>query len=556
MRKLAFLLFNLLIINIYCQVIKSDDMFNRIYNRNSVTFIMLAHGDKYDSFILNNFLKEKFSKYNQNLVDFNVINTTLDRNASQKEKEKMITETLIKEKIAQKVVSVWFNRDDAGFMNMEKVKERGLYNATEYQSLIAEKSHRSFDILKDAGEDLLNKSFVIVFDVSNISQFVSKAGILTWDGMIETYLYSIPFENETKIEFWDKCWLTEADKPNLNEEEISKKIENFENFNFKLKSEFQTKTPVAKNTSLTMINAFTTFSIAMTENSNNPTNIRYTGDGVAEFNNFMQYAYQTGMQAIEKFRPDFIVKTAINSVKPVAAKIGEKEGLKRRQRYDVYVGSYNEKKDIVESKYVGTVRAAKIAKNTDISTGKSMKSEFATIYQKQKIQPYMTIQQKNDKQISLYADYISSPGNGIFSFGMENLNFITKNSFSGSLLMDLVLSSNKGDYYKGIYDEYIYMENFSFLVRLGYSLGINLFHPNLKLSTFLNGGFGACSYSHLTYTGYWETYSYIDATYSYGLKLGFNFTNSIQLYCKLEKFSTSWATNIPLCSGIGLKYSL
>lgn len=556
MRKLAFFLFNLLIINIYCQEIKSDDMFNRIYNRNSVTFIMLAHGDKYDSFILNNFLKEKFSKYNQNFVDFNVINTTLNRNASQKEKEKMITETLKKEKIAQKVVSVWFNRNDAGFMNMEKIKERGLYNATEYQSLIAEKSHRSFDILKDAGEDLIKKSYVIVFDVSNISESVSKAGILTWDGMIETYLYSIVFNEEIKNEFWDKCWLEEADKSKLSDQDIDKKLENFENFSFKIKSELQTKNTVAKNTSLTMINAFTTFGLAMTENSNNPSNIRYTGDGVAEFNNFMQYAYQTGMQAIEQFRPDFIVKTAINSVKPVAAKIGVKEGLKRKQRYDVYVGSYNEKKDIVESKYVGTVRAAKIANNTDISSGKSMTSEFVTIYQKQSIQPYMTIQQKNDKQISLFADFIASSGNGIFSVGIENLNFITKNSFSGSLLMDLVLSSNKGDYYKGIYDEYIYMENISFLVRLGYSLGINLFHPNLKLSTFLNGGFGACSFSHLTYTGYWESYSYIDATYSYGLKLGYNFTNSIQLYYKIEKFSTAWATNIPFCSGFGLKYSL
>lgn len=539
MKKVTFFLFLAIsAIQLLGQSVNSDMMFNRIYNRNSITFVMLTHGDEYDSYVVNNFLKEKFSKYNQNEIGFNLINTSISRDVSQDQKSAMILNTLNKEQTAKKIISVWFNRDENGLMDLEKVKERGVYDANEYQSFIANQSVRGVRLLQDAGDNLISKSFIVVFDVSNITKNISKAGILTWNGNVETYVYTINFTDEVKNNFWTNCWVSKSNDEKLTQTEIESKVANFNQNEFKVNPLFYSKNAVIRNTSKDMLNAFATFSLALTENSNNPTYISYNGDGVNEFNEFMGNAYITGMQAIEKKRPDFIVKTAISSVKPVQAKIGVKESLRKKQKYDVYVGKYNEKTDSIESKYVGSIRAAKIVDNTDTINGKSLTSKFATIYQKREFQPFMTIQQKNDKQIGWYYDMCFNDFGGDYTLGMETLNFITPSGFSGALSMDANLLA------------FSVAELGSFYLRLGYNFGFNLVHPNIKITPFLTGGMGVIA-------GGGE--SSLDLSFSWGTKLSYNLSEPFQLYLKLEKESSlylsSYDVSLPAYIGAGLKYS-
>jgi hypothetical protein len=295
-----------------------------------------------------------------------------------------------------------------------------------------------------------------------------------------------------------------------------------------------------------MLNAFMSAALAMTEQKGEDNTIAYHGDGVREFNNFMQYAFTDAMRSVEKIRPDFKVKTPIVETKPVEAKIGTKEGLKRKQRYEVYEGELNPATNEIKSKYVGTVRAAKIAKNNDTtSVARAMTSKFATVFQKKPIQPHMFIEQKNDKTTSLYLDMSSGGGTSIYAFGLQNMNFITRYSLSGSLMMDLCLMryndiSSNYDYYNYSYSE-ISKTSTSYYLRLGYAFGINLFHPNIKFSPFGMGGIGQSSEG-------------LDSFYSYGGKLSYSLSTAWQIYFKTETI-TAKGVDAESTLGGGIQYS-
>lgn len=69
-------------------------------------------------------------------------------------------------KIPNQIISKWYNLGDFdsqtnSFFDMELIKERGLYNATEFDKNIAEKSTRGMAMLADAGEKLIKNTFVV-----------------------------------------------------------------------------------------------------------------------------------------------------------------------------------------------------------------------------------------------------------------------------------------------------------------------------------------------------------------------------------------------------------
>lgn len=71
--------------------------------------------------------------------------------------------------IANQLVGKWYDRKDEmnesanppSFFDMELIKKRGLYNASEFDKLVAEKSARGVSMLADAGEELIKNTFVI-----------------------------------------------------------------------------------------------------------------------------------------------------------------------------------------------------------------------------------------------------------------------------------------------------------------------------------------------------------------------------------------------------------
>ena len=111
------------------------------YRRSSLYSLMINHTDqKFASEIRNSFLNIPIpDKYNDHDLSVKVvdINTKL-KNASSNKENEAITTFLNDNQIAGRMVAKWFNRDKyTGACDMELVKERGLYNANEFDKQMA-----------------------------------------------------------------------------------------------------------------------------------------------------------------------------------------------------------------------------------------------------------------------------------------------------------------------------------------------------------------------------------------------------------------------------------
>ena len=158
---------------------------NLKYRRSSIYTLMISHEDqKFASEIKDAFVKIPVpDKFNDHELSVKILSLDKKLKGASSDKENSdISSFLERNKIASRLVAKWFNRDvNTGTCNMELVKERGLYNATEYDRVLAEKSARSTALLMDAGEDLIGNTFVLVNDIRYVDK--SKAGAAVGMGL-------------------------------------------------------------------------------------------------------------------------------------------------------------------------------------------------------------------------------------------------------------------------------------------------------------------------------------------------------------------------------------
>lgn len=158
---------------------------NLKYRRSSIYSLMISHEDqKFASEIKDAFVKIPVpDKFNDHELSVKILSLDKKLKGASSDKENSdISSFLDRNKIASRLVAKWFNRDvNTGTCNMELVKERGLYNATEYDRILSEKSARSTALLMDAGEDLIGNTFVLVNDIRYVDK--SKAGTAVGMGL-------------------------------------------------------------------------------------------------------------------------------------------------------------------------------------------------------------------------------------------------------------------------------------------------------------------------------------------------------------------------------------
>lgn len=160
--------FAALVGSVYAQEPVSD------YRRSSIYSVLVNHTDQqFANEIKEAFLQipvpDKFNDHNLSVKVLNM-NTKLSGAGSQKENP-TITAFLNDNKVASRLVGRWFNRDSyTGQCDMELVKERGLYNATEFDKQLAMRSARGVAMLQDAGEDLIGNTFVLVNDIRYVDK--------------------------------------------------------------------------------------------------------------------------------------------------------------------------------------------------------------------------------------------------------------------------------------------------------------------------------------------------------------------------------------------------
>ena len=144
------------------------------YRRSSIYSILINHIDqKFANDIKKAFLQIPVpDKYNDHDLSVKVLSLNEKLKGAKKDDENpLISEFLTNNKVASRLVGRWFNRDAyTGACNMDLVKERGLYNATEFDRQLALHSARGMAMLQDAGEELIGNTFVLVNDIRYVDK--------------------------------------------------------------------------------------------------------------------------------------------------------------------------------------------------------------------------------------------------------------------------------------------------------------------------------------------------------------------------------------------------
>ena len=153
------------------------------YRRSSLYSVMVNHTDqKYAEEIKDAFLDmEVPDKYNDHNLSVKVLDMEKKLKGARSDQEsQIITDFLNTNKVASRLVAKWFNRDAfAGQCDGELVKERGMYNASEFDKEMAARSQRAKALLEDAGEDLIGNTFVLVNDIRYVDKSQKAKGFAT-----------------------------------------------------------------------------------------------------------------------------------------------------------------------------------------------------------------------------------------------------------------------------------------------------------------------------------------------------------------------------------------
>ncbi len=335
-----FIIIQLLAITFACQIQAQEEEGEMKYRRGSLYSMMVNHeGREFGDEIKDVFLKIPVpDKYNNHDLSVKVIYTPekkLDKDHT------AIDEFIKNNGIASRMVGRWFNRDYmTGVCDVELVKERGLYNASELDKAVASKSQRGNALLEDAGEDLIGNTFLIVNDIRYIDRskgsgvwgaiakglgtaasiytgetsymdlgFSTGNLIETYKGFkvnIDTYLYQLVWDEEIATKFYTDYYTADIDKEKVNAFNKNRKM-------FKLRY--------------------------VGSQHSDGSNTSFLGINLDEPQQMVRKACQRAIDEnianLQKNFEQFKVKTPLISVSPLKAYIGLKEGITEKSKFEV-----------------------------------------------------------------------------------------------------------------------------------------------------------------------------------------------------------------------------
>lgn len=308
------------------------------------------------------------------------------------------------QRFANEVIAKWWARKDDGTFGVELLQERGAYNATDAEVIAARAGIRGMAGVMDAGEELINKSYILVFDFFNtktMEQYYNDVDnnrreiasqldmdYTPVDRNMEGYrtdvighLFRIDYNDSVSAVFYQEMWI---DSENDDIQSRNAKRNQFDEFEFPL--------------------AYVT-SVKTTQQSAQSKKAVYgkkTDDQL--FEKLVELAIEDVLFQFSTRYEDFRVKTAIFNTRPIQAKIGRKEGLSVDQRYFVYEYQLNPQGEAVPVRK-GVIRASnKITDNRQVATGETAPSKFYQVAGR-RIQPGMLIQQQNDFGLGITMGY-------------------------------------------------------------------------------------------------------------------------------------------------------
>ncbi len=308
------------------------------YRRSSLYTMMvedasIPHADVIKSAFEKGPIPEKF---NDHIIGSRMIPTD-----NQEDQTQNINSYMETNGVAKQLVAKWFNRSAKGGFNMGLIQSRGSYDASVSDIATAKSSKRGVQMLADAGEELIKNTFVLV----NVYKYVSKeevakkaSGILKSVGsfaslvpggsavsntatiadagvtvagkgyVVKTtaHLYRLEWNDEVAATFYNDYW---ADDKTITDE----KKKAFDNSNlFKL-------VYVGSDVSWADVQS-TVFT-------------KKTDDELIERATIK--AVDAVIIELQKNHDEFKTKTPLFTGEPITAKIGVKEGVTVKSKFDV-----------------------------------------------------------------------------------------------------------------------------------------------------------------------------------------------------------------------------
>jgi hypothetical protein len=276
----------------------------------------------------------------------------------------IIDKYLKENKVANKLVGKWFNRKADGIFDDKLISERGLINASFTDIKTAEASAEGKALLKTAGLELINNTFVVVskmkffenepvarvlrdgailaaskismsllnaaaVKVANLAYEKGKEGYSVWT---TSYLYKLKWDETTSNAFYQDLWLSSTTDQNAEE-----KKRNFDNSDL-FQLEFVGS---EKATSLV------TYSMSEKRTEDQIVDLSVTRN--------IDHVYVK----LQKKYDIFKTKVPLFTGNPLTAKIGMKEGLEGGEKFEVLEANMNPKTGIIEYKKKGTIKVDK-----------------------------------------------------------------------------------------------------------------------------------------------------------------------------------------------------
>ncbi|CAM3108003.1 hypothetical protein [Flavobacterium frigoris] len=288
----------------------------------------------------------------------------IETDSVSKELPLRIEKYLIKEKIANKIVAKWFNRQADGSFDSKLVEDRGVFNASFLETKAAQSSSDGEALLRTAGEELIDNTFVVInkFNfvanepvaraVRDAAKTVAaqkipamllgkvnkgidavyektKEGFSIW---ATSYLYKLVWDKATSNTFYTDLYI---DKTSLN----PKKKAAFDTSDL-FKLEF-----VGDESASGLV----TFSLSE----------KRTEDQIIELSTVR--IIDNVYAKLQKKYDVFKTKTPLYTGDPITAKIGKKEGLEGGEKFDVLEQVQDPKTGVITYKSVGTIKVEKDA---------------------------------------------------------------------------------------------------------------------------------------------------------------------------------------------------
>ncbi len=366
------------------------------YSRLSLTFLMGTPAGTNEA-LANAASKIKFSDkyFNHNLPVLNLPLGQEFKGLTFDKKRAYINDLITRQGLGRKMIAKWFNRQENGMMNLDYIHQCGLYNASDQDVRMAASAKRGDAFLKDAGQNLVNKTYVLIL-VPNDLKSKDDGKTRGWDCQYDLFFYQLLFTPEVVENFY-KVWPFDDDDLAIRQAKVAA----FDTLTFKFADTYN--------------KSFQSASVSETlTNNKNPKSLdQLTGD-------LANHMYESSAFMLDKQLEDFRVKVKVSKIHPTRAKIGKKEGLKVDQQFFVYQYQFDESKGTVSPVRTGVVRSGRnIADNRSIATGTSPESSFYQTYGKT-IQEGMILQQRLDFGLSLMAGFESG------NIGGADLNFMIR----------------------------------------------------------------------------------------------------------------------------------